>query len=111
MSGAARELALDMNRIVIANERTVSADGEPDVDGASGLDAASRVHEIAIPAIVACEPVPGWTTSAREIGCDRGSGVAARGSSPTAQAAGAAGRRRPDANTGDAAAGRDRRAS
>ena len=54
VSGAARELALDMNRIVIANERAVSGDGEPDVDGASGLDAASRVHEIAIAAIVAC---------------------------------------------------------
>ncbi len=48
VSGPPRELALDMNRIVIANER------ESDADGASGLDAASRVHEIAIPAIVAC---------------------------------------------------------
>jgi pimeloyl-ACP methyl ester carboxylesterase len=47
VSGPPRELALDMNRIVIAN-------GESDADGASGLDAASRVHEIAIPAIVAC---------------------------------------------------------
>jgi pimeloyl-ACP methyl ester carboxylesterase len=47
VSGPPRELALDMNRIVIAN-------GEPDADGASGLDAASRVHEIAVPAIVAC---------------------------------------------------------
>ena len=36
-----------MNRIVIAN-------GESDADGASGLDAAGRAHEIAIPAIVAC---------------------------------------------------------
>ena len=47
VGGPARALALEMNRIVIAN-------GEPDADGASGLDAASRVHEIAIPAIVAC---------------------------------------------------------
>jgi pimeloyl-ACP methyl ester carboxylesterase len=47
VGGPARELALDMNRIVIAN-------GEPDADGASGLDAAGRLHEIAIPAIVAC---------------------------------------------------------
>jgi pimeloyl-ACP methyl ester carboxylesterase len=47
VSGPPRELALDMNRIVIAN-------GESDADGASGLDAASRVREIAIPAIVAC---------------------------------------------------------
>ena len=47
VSGPPRELALDMNRIVIAN-------GESGADGASGLDAASRVHEIAIPAIVAC---------------------------------------------------------
>ena len=28
--------------------------GEPDADGANGLDAASRLHEIAIQAIVAC---------------------------------------------------------
>jgi pimeloyl-ACP methyl ester carboxylesterase len=47
VSGPPRELALDMNRIVIAN-------GEPEADGASGLDAASRLHEIAVPAIVAC---------------------------------------------------------
>jgi pimeloyl-ACP methyl ester carboxylesterase len=47
VSGPPRELALDMNRIVIAN-------GEPDADGASGLDAASRLHELAIQAIVAC---------------------------------------------------------
>jgi pimeloyl-ACP methyl ester carboxylesterase len=47
VSGQARELALEMNRIVIAN-------GDSDADGASGLDAARRVHEIAIPAIVAC---------------------------------------------------------
>ena len=48
VSGPPRELALDMNRIVIANE------AESDADGASGLDAARRVHEIAIPSIVAC---------------------------------------------------------
>jgi pimeloyl-ACP methyl ester carboxylesterase len=47
VSGASRELALEMNRIVIAN-------GEPEADGASGLDAASRLEEIALPAIVAC---------------------------------------------------------
>ena len=47
VSGPPRELALDMNRIVIAN-------GESDVDGASGLDAASRLQEIAVPATVAC---------------------------------------------------------
>jgi pimeloyl-ACP methyl ester carboxylesterase len=47
VSGQPRDLALDMNRIVIAN-------GEPDADGSSGLDAAGRVPEIAIPAIVAC---------------------------------------------------------
>ncbi len=47
VSGPPRELALDMNRIVIAN-------GEADADGASGLDAARRVGEIAVPAIVAC---------------------------------------------------------
>jgi pimeloyl-ACP methyl ester carboxylesterase len=47
VSGPPRELALDMNRIVIAN-------GESEDDGASGVDAASRVHEVAIPALVAC---------------------------------------------------------
>jgi len=47
VSGPPRELALDMNRIVIAN-------GESGPDGASGLDAASRLHEIAIPATIAC---------------------------------------------------------
>ncbi|MGZ4278873.1 MAG: alpha/beta fold hydrolase [Solirubrobacteraceae bacterium] len=47
VSGPPRELAFDMNRIVIAN-------GESGPDGASGIDAASRVHEITIPAIVAC---------------------------------------------------------
>lgn len=48
VSGGPRELALAMNRIVIANE------SESDADGASGLDTANRVDEIAIPAIVAC---------------------------------------------------------
>ena len=47
VGGPARDLALAMNRIVIAN-------GESGSDGASGLDAASRLHEIAIPAVVAC---------------------------------------------------------
>jgi pimeloyl-ACP methyl ester carboxylesterase len=50
VTGPPRELALDMNRIVLAND-AAAADG---ADGASGLDAASRVHEIAIPTIVAC---------------------------------------------------------
>jgi pimeloyl-ACP methyl ester carboxylesterase len=53
VSGAARELALEMNRVVIANQRNVIASGEPEI-GSSGLDAASRAHEIAVPAIVAC---------------------------------------------------------
>jgi len=47
VGGAARELALAMNRIVIANE-------EEGADGAGGLDAASRLDEIAVPAVVAC---------------------------------------------------------
>jgi pimeloyl-ACP methyl ester carboxylesterase len=47
VGGPARELALAMNRIVIAN-------GESGPDGTSGLDAASRLHEITIPATVAC---------------------------------------------------------
>lgn len=54
VSGPARDLALEMNRVVIENERSGVADGEPGVDGASGLDAASRTHEIATPAIVTC---------------------------------------------------------
>lgn len=54
VSGPPRELALEMNRIVLANDRIVLANGASDVDGASGLDTASRVHEIAVPAIVAC---------------------------------------------------------
>lgn len=48
VSDPPRALALDMNRIVIANE------SQSDSDGASGLDAAARVHEIATRAIVAC---------------------------------------------------------
>jgi pimeloyl-ACP methyl ester carboxylesterase len=47
VGGAARELALAMNRIVIANEQ----DG---AGGASGLDTAGRLGEIATPALVAC---------------------------------------------------------
>src|SRR3954449_7435985 len=44
VSGPVRDLALDMNRIVLAN-------GE---SGGDNLDAASRLHEIAVPAVVAC---------------------------------------------------------
>jgi pimeloyl-ACP methyl ester carboxylesterase len=58
VSGPPRELALDMNRIVIAN-------GEPEADGASGLDAASRAHEIGLPAIVACGELDISTTIRR----------------------------------------------
>ena len=47
VGGPARDLALAMNRVVIAN-------GESGSDGASGLDAASRLREIAIPVVVAC---------------------------------------------------------
>jgi pimeloyl-ACP methyl ester carboxylesterase len=48
VGGPPRELALDMNRIVCANE------SESEFDGASGLDAAARLHEVAIPVVVAC---------------------------------------------------------
>ena len=48
VSGPPRELALEMNRIVIANEQ------ESEVDGGSGLDAAGRLHEVTVPALVAC---------------------------------------------------------
>jgi pimeloyl-ACP methyl ester carboxylesterase len=47
VGGPPRELALDMNRIVIANE-------ESGADGAGGIDAAGRVHEVAMPVLVAC---------------------------------------------------------
>lgn len=47
VSGPARELAFEMNRIVLAND-------ESGADGASGLDTAARLHEIAAPALVAC---------------------------------------------------------
>src|SRR3954468_15758262 len=50
--GPTGELGLEMNRILMAN-------GEPEADGASGLDAASRVHEITVPAIVACGELDG----------------------------------------------------
>ena len=48
VSGPPRELALAMNRIVLAN------DASAEHDGASGLDAASRLPEIQIPVTVAC---------------------------------------------------------
>src|SRR4051812_25344646 len=41
VSGAPRELALEMNRIVIEN-------GESELDGDSGLDAAGRLGEVAV---------------------------------------------------------------
>jgi pimeloyl-ACP methyl ester carboxylesterase len=47
VGGPARELAFDMNRIVLAN-------GEDHADGASGIDAAGRLNEITVPTIVAC---------------------------------------------------------
>jgi pimeloyl-ACP methyl ester carboxylesterase len=47
VGGPPRELALEMNRIVLAN-------GESELDGESGLDAAGRLHEVSAPVIVAC---------------------------------------------------------
>ena len=47
VSGPPRELALEMNRIVIAN-------GDPEADGASSLDTAGRLDEVTAPALVAC---------------------------------------------------------
>lgn len=47
VSGPARELAFDMNRIVLAN-------GEPELERSGELDAASRLAEISVPAVVAC---------------------------------------------------------
>ena len=48
VSGPPRDLALEMNRIVLAN------DAEAEFDGSSGLDAASRLGEIELPVTVAC---------------------------------------------------------
>ena len=48
VGGAARKLALEMNRVVIANEQ------EAEIDGASELDAAGRLHEVTVPVLVAC---------------------------------------------------------
>ena len=47
VSGPPRELALEMNRIVLAN-------GEDELEEADGPGAASRLHEIAAPVLVAC---------------------------------------------------------
>ena len=47
VGGPARDLVLDMNRIVLAN-------GEPELEGSGDLGAASRLHEISVPAVVAC---------------------------------------------------------
>jgi pimeloyl-ACP methyl ester carboxylesterase len=58
VSGPPRELALEMNRIVIAN-------GESEIEGAGGLDAASRLNEITAPAIVACGELDVPTTVRR----------------------------------------------
>jgi pimeloyl-ACP methyl ester carboxylesterase len=47
VSGPLRELALDMNEIILRN-------GVPETDGASGVDAWNRLGEVAAPATVAC---------------------------------------------------------
>lgn len=60
VSGTPRELALDMNRIVIAN-------GESEADGASGLETASRLGEIAVPTLVACGDLDVSTTIERSV--------------------------------------------
>jgi pimeloyl-ACP methyl ester carboxylesterase len=47
VGGAARDLALDMNAIIIGN-------GTEDGAGASGVDAWSRLAEVTVPVTVAC---------------------------------------------------------
>jgi pimeloyl-ACP methyl ester carboxylesterase len=47
VSGPARELAYEMNRIVLAN-------GEPELERGGRPDAASRLREISVPVVVAC---------------------------------------------------------
>jgi pimeloyl-ACP methyl ester carboxylesterase len=49
-----------MNRIVIAN-------GDPEADDASGLETASRLNEIAAPAIVGCGELDVPTTIRRSV--------------------------------------------
>src|SRR3954468_4526505 len=60
VSGAPRELALEMNRIVLAN-------GDHESDGAGGLQTAGRLTEITVPAIVACGDLDVSTTIRRSI--------------------------------------------
>jgi pimeloyl-ACP methyl ester carboxylesterase len=60
VTGPPRELALEMNRIVIAN-------GDPEAEGASGLETASRLNEITVPAIVACGELDVPTTIRRSV--------------------------------------------
>jgi pimeloyl-ACP methyl ester carboxylesterase len=60
VSGPPRELALEMNRIVIAN-------GDPEADGASGLETAGRLGEITCPAMVACGELDVPTTIQRGV--------------------------------------------
>jgi 3-oxoadipate enol-lactonase len=47
VGGPPRELAFEMNRIVLAN-------GEPELEGAGDRDAAGRLSEISVPVVVAC---------------------------------------------------------
>ena len=47
VGGSARELALDMNAIIIGND-------VPEAEGAAGIDAWHRLAEIMIPVTVAC---------------------------------------------------------
>jgi pimeloyl-ACP methyl ester carboxylesterase len=47
VGGAARELALDMNAIILRN-------GEPEETGGSGVDAWNRLDEVRVPVTVAC---------------------------------------------------------
>lgn len=60
VSGPPRELALEMNRIVIAN-------GESEIEGAGGLSTASRLNEITVPTIVACGELDVPTTVRRSV--------------------------------------------
>ena len=62
VGGPPRELAFEMNGIVLAN-------GESELDGASDLDAAGRLGEVSVPAVVACGEldVPGKLSRSAEL--------------------------------------------
>jgi pimeloyl-ACP methyl ester carboxylesterase len=62
VGGAARELALDMNAIILRN-------GDPEHEGRSGVDAWGRLDEVQVPVTLACGglDVPALIARSREL--------------------------------------------